>query len=79
MISDITEKKRAEEAVHKLNQELEAKIEARTRELQASHVELEQAYRELKQAHASILHQEKMASIGQLASGIAHEINTPSQ
>jgi PAS domain S-box-containing protein len=79
MISDITEKKLAEEALHKLNQELEAKVEARTRELQASHVELEQAYRELKQAHASILHQEKMASIGQLASGIAHEINTPSQ
>jgi PAS domain S-box-containing protein len=79
MLSDITEKKRVESALHRLHQELEAKIEERTHELQVSHGKLEAAYRELKQTHASILHQEKMVSIGQLASGIAHEINTPSQ
>lgn len=79
MISDITEKKHAEVALHRLNQELEAKVAVRTHELQVSHEKLEEAYCELKQAHANILHQEKMASIGQLASGIAHEINTPSQ
>ena len=79
MVTDITEQKRAEEDLRRLNEELEARVIERTRELRASHVELEQAYQDLKLAHANILQQEKMASIGQLAAGIAHEINTPTQ
>jgi signal transduction histidine kinase len=69
----------AEEELLKSHQYLEQKVEERTCELQASHTQLKTAYRDLKQAHARILHQEKMVSIGQLASGIAHEINTPCQ
>ncbi|MDA8169569.1 MAG: PAS domain S-box protein [Nitrospiraceae bacterium] len=38
---------------------------------------LESAYSELQRAQSQILQQEKMASIGQLAAGIAHEINNP--
>ncbi|WP_428623014.1 ATP-binding protein [Sedimenticola sp.] len=69
---DITETKRAEEELRCLNDQLESRIKERTHELEAS-------YRELKLAHAKLLQQEKMASIGQLAAGIAHEINTPIQ
>lgn len=39
--------------------------------------ELEQAYRELKDTQARLVHSAKMASLGQLVAGIAHELNNP--
>lgn len=48
-------------------------------ELRAKTLEVEQAHRELAESHNQTLQTEKLASVGQLAAGIAHEINTPIQ
>lgn len=48
-----------------------------TTELRAITHELEQTMTELSEAQSQIYQQEKMASIGQLAAGVAHEINNP--
>jgi signal transduction histidine kinase len=57
--------------------QLEADVTERTVELRRRNQELEQALQLLGEAQEALLHAEKMASIGRLVAGIAHEINNP--
>ena len=70
---DITEEKRRAEKIHSLNQQLMEKTE----EIEAQNAELKSTLKRLEDTQAQMLQSEKMASIGQLAAGVAHEINNP--
>jgi two-component system NtrC family sensor kinase len=63
IVLDITHRKHTEEKLRILNQTLEERIQERTKELAFSHQQM--------------MLQEKLASIGLLAAGIAHELNNP--
>lgn len=52
-------------------------LENRSRELFEANQSLQYAYNKLKNQKQQIIHQEKLASIGQLSAGVAHEINNP--
>lgn len=76
------ERKHSEEQIQEKNRALEAeqsKLESALREIVGTNKELEKAYHDLKSTQAQLLQAEKMESIGRLAAGIAHEINTPVQ
>ena len=75
MIEEVEQKQRA---IAELNRGLEEKVRVRTQDLTQAKGDLERAYEELSQAEMNLIHSEKMASLGQLVAGIAHEINTPS-
>ncbi|WP_081310501.1 sensor histidine kinase [Pseudoalteromonas luteoviolacea] len=52
-------------------------LESKSRSLYKSNDELSNAIKSLKSQEAQLIQQEKMASLGQLSAGIAHELNTP--
>ncbi len=66
-----------ERIVREQNVILEKKVDERTQELQVANSEVHKAMKELKEAESQLVESEKMASLGQLTAGIAHEINNP--
>src|SRR5690606_6989745 len=66
-----------EKLIREQNVILEQKVRERTEELQESNKSLSLTLSNLKDAHAELVESVKMASLGQLTAGVAHEINKP--
>jgi len=63
--------------VRAASEELERKVRLRTSELTAINTELGRALAELREAQAQLVLSERMAGLGLLVAGVAHEVNSP--
>lgn len=70
IVRDVTDRKQREREIQELNARLEQRVAERTADLQAALDRLQRTQHELLQS-------EKLASLGALVAGVAHELNTP--
>ncbi|MFC0169189.1 ATP-binding protein [Pseudoduganella danionis] len=74
---DLTEELNAKRELKDLNFSLELRVKERSAALERANTELQATLETLRMTQSELLSAEKMASLGSLVAGIAHELNTP--
>lgn len=74
---EVDHKIKAEKELEQINRQLEQRVADRTKELTVKNNDLNKALADLGDAQEQLIMQEKMASVGMLSTGIAHEIKNP--